>query len=130
MWFQPLFRKVRPAVVVAGATGSFLTAAARFVAAAVGFAAGALRAGAVFFAPDFVTMVVPALVELPSLSLPLPVGAVASAVAGRLVCLLGARDDATWDAGFAGLLDGFAAIEDGLSAKLDLSGDRGGARGL
>ena len=84
---------MRPAAVVAGATGSFFTAAVRFVVAAAdcGLAAGALRAGAAFLAPDFVTIVVPALVELPSLSLFLPVGA-AIAVAGRfVVCLLGAR---------------------------------------
>ena len=83
---------MRPAAVAAGATGSFFTAAARFVVAAAdcGLAAGALRAGAAFLAPDFVTMVVPALVELPSLSRFLL--AVAMAVAGRfVVCLLGAR---------------------------------------
>jgi len=86
---------VRPAAVVAGATGSFFTAAARLVAAAdCGLAAGVLRAGAAFLAPDFVTIVVPALVELPSLSLFLLVEAAAMAVAGRLVvCLLGARAD-------------------------------------
>jgi len=121
---------VRPAAVGAGTIGSFFTAAARFVATVGTFAAGALRTGAAFLAPVFVTMVVPALVELPSLSLPLAVGAADSAVAGRLVCLLGAREDEFWEAGFAGLLDGFAAIEDGFSAKEDFNGDRGGARGL
>jgi len=121
---------VRPAAVGAGAAGSFFTVAARFVATAGAFAAGALRVGAAFLVPDLVTMVVPALVELPSLSLPLPDGAADSAVAGRLVCLLGAREDGSRDAGFAGLLDDFTATDDGFSAKEDFNGDRGGARGL
>lgn len=119
---------MRPAAVGAGATGSFLTVAARFVAAAGAFAAVVvLRAGAAFFAPGFVTMVVPALVELPSLSLPL--GAADSAVPGRLVCLLGAREDGFCEAGFTGL-DDLAAIDDVFSAKADLMGDRGKARWL
>jgi hypothetical protein len=121
---------VRPAAVGAGATGSLFTVAARFVATTAAFAAGALRAGAAFLVPDFVTIVVPALVELPSLSLPLPDGAADSAVAGRLVCLLGAREDGFRDAGFAGLLDDFTAIDDAFSTKDDFAGDRGGARGL
>lgn len=121
---------MRPAAVVAGATGSFFTAAARFVVAAAdcGLATGALRAGAAFLEPDFVTIVVPALVELPSLSLFL---LVAIAVAGRLVvCLLGARVDGFWDAGFAGLLEGFSGADDGFPAKVDLIGDRSGTRWL
>jgi hypothetical protein len=119
--------------VVAGAIGSFFTAAVRFVVAAAdcGLGTGALRVGAAFLAPDFVTIVVPALVELPSLSLFLPVGAVAIAVAGRLVvCLLGARADGFCDAGFAGLLDGFSGTDDGFPAKVVFIGDRGGTRGL
>lgn len=71
----------------------------------------------------------PALVELPSLSLFLFVVAVAIAVAGRfVVCLLGACVDAFWDAGLAGLLDGFSGTAAGFPAKVDLIGDRGGTR--
>jgi hypothetical protein len=120
----------------AGVTGSFLTAAARFVAAAGTLAVGALRVDAAFFTSSFVTMVVPALVELPSLSRPLPTGAAGNAVPGRLVCLLGAREDefddtalACVDAGFTGL-DDFAAMDEVFSANEDFNGDRGKARGL
>jgi hypothetical protein len=130
--FQPLFRRVRPAAASAGATGSFLTAAARFVVAAGTFAVGALRVGTDFFAPGLETMVVPALVALPSLSRPLLVVIVESAVPGLLVCLLGAREDGFDDVGavdFTGLED-FAAMDDVFSANEDLSGDRGGTRGL
>jgi hypothetical protein len=121
---------VRPAAAGAGATGSFLTAAARFVVAAGTFAVGALRVGADFFAPGFETMVVPALVALPSLSRPLLVVTVDSAVPGRLVCLLGAREEGFDDVGavdFIGL-DDFTAMDDVFSANEDLSGDRGGTR--
>lgn len=85
---------MRPAAVDAGAAGSFLTAVAvRFVAAAGALAAGAFFVGAAFLAPDLVTIVVPALVALPSLSRPFPDGAADCAVPRRLVCLLGARED-------------------------------------
>lgn len=77
------------------------------------------------------TIVVPALVELPSLSLFLVVEAAAIAVAGRLVvCLLGARVDGFWGVGFVGLLDGFSGTNEGFPAKVDFTGDRGGTRGL
>jgi hypothetical protein len=122
---------VRPAAAgAAGATGSFLTVAARFVVAAGTFAVGALRAGADFFAPGFETMVVPALVALPWLSRPLLVVTVESAVPGRLVCLLGALEDGFDDVGavdFTGL-DDFTAMDDVFSANEDLSGDGGGTR--
>lgn len=77
-------------------------------------------------------MVVPALVELPSLSRPLVVGAADSAVPGRLVCLLGAREDGfelVCVVDFTGLED-LAAIDEVFSAKDDFKGDRGGTRGL
>jgi hypothetical protein len=131
-WSQALFRSVRPAAAGAGATGSFFTAAARFVVAAGTFAVGALRVGADFFAPGFETIVVPALVALPSLSRLLPVVTVDSAVPGRLVCLLGAREEGFDDVGAVGFigLEDFAAIDEVFSANEDLSGDRGGTRGL
>lgn len=109
-----------------------MTAAARFVVAAGTLAVGALRVGAAFFAPGFDTMVVPALVELPSLSRPFAVVTVDSAVPGRLVCLLGAREDEVelvCVVDFTGLED-FAARDEVFSAKVDLMGDRGATRGL
>lgn len=126
--FQALFRKVLPPAT--GAADSFLTVGARLVAAAGAFAAGALRVGAAFFAPAFVTIVVPALVELPSLSRRSFVGAAVRAVAGRFVCLLCARDEGFGDlvfiAGFIGLA-GRAANDDSFSTVVDLMGDRGKA---
>lgn len=68
------------------------------VAAVGAFAAGALRVVAAFWVP--VTTVVPALAELPSLSMPSLLRNAALAAAGRLVicllvaCLLGAREEA------------------------------------
>jgi hypothetical protein len=107
------------------------------VVAAGAFAVGALRAGAAFFAPVFVTMVVPMLLELPPLSRRSPVsGAVrAVAVAGRfVVCLLCARDEGFGDlvieeetVGFIGLAGREDANDDSFSMVVDLMGDRGNA---
>lgn len=101
--------------------------------AAGALAVGALRVGAALFAPGFDTMVVPALVELPSLSRPFAVVTVDSAVPGRLVCLLGAREDEVElvcvVVDFTGLED-LAASDEVFSAKVDFMGDRGATRGL
>jgi len=109
------------------------------VVAAGAFAVGALRAGAAFFAPVFVTMVVPMLLELPPLSRRSPVSgavrAVAVAVAGRfVVCLLCARDEGLGDlvieeetVGFIGLAGREDANDDSFSIVVDLMGDRGNA---
>lgn len=130
--FQALFRKVLPPT--GGAAGSFLAVGARFVVAAGAFAAGALRAGAAFFAPAFETIVVPALVELPSLSRRSLVSGAVRAGSGRLVCLLCARDEGLGDlvideetVGFIGLAGREEANDESFSMVVDLMGDRGKA---
>jgi hypothetical protein len=103
------------------------------VAAAGTFAAGALRAVGAFFAPDFVTIVVPTLDELPLLSRRSLVGGAVRAVAGRFVCLLCARDEGLGDlvmdetVGFMGLAGREEAKDDSFSMVVDLIGDRGKA---
>lgn len=87
---QALFRKVRPAATGAG---SFLTAAVRFVVAVETFEPGAFCDVDAFFPPAFVTMVVPALAVLISLSPFSLAMAAESAVPGRLGCLLGGREE-------------------------------------
>lgn len=110
--------------------GSFLVVATLFVVAADTFAAGALRVVADLLTPGFVTIVVPALVALPSLSRLLPPGAVDCAVAGRFVCLLCAREEdvALWSVDdFAGL-EFLAAADEVFSPNVDFCGDRGRRR--
>lgn len=123
---------MRPPAAGAGAIGSFLLVATRFVVGADTFAAGALRVAAVLLTPGFVTMVVPALVALPSLSRLLPPGAADCAVAGRFVCLLCAREEdvVLWSVvDFAGL-EFRAAADEVFSPNVDFSGDRGTRRWL
>jgi hypothetical protein len=129
---QALFRKVLPPT--GGAAGSFFVVGARLVVAAGAFAVGALRVGAVFFAPAFETMVVPALVELPSLSRRSLVSGALRAVAGRFVCLLCVRDEGLGDlvieeetVGFIGLAGREEANDDSFSMVVDLMGDLGKA---
>ena len=131
--FQALFRKVLPPT--GGAAGSFFAVGARLVVAAGAFAVGALRAGAAFFAPFFVTIVVPTLLELPPLSRRSLVSGAVRAVAGRfVVCLLCARDEGLGDlviedevAGLIGLAGREEAKDDSFSMVCDLRGDRGNA---
>lgn len=80
---QVLFLRVL--VAAGGGASAFGIAAFRVVV--VVFVAAAFFGTAGFLAPGFVIMVVPALVVLPSLVLP----SESCAVAGRLVCRLGAR---------------------------------------
>lgn len=94
------------------------------LAAVAAFAAGALRVGAVFWLP--VTIVVPALAELASLSMPSLLRNAALGAAGRFVicllvaCLLGAREDA-FDVGrlVVCVNVGFIGLE-GLISKEDV----------
>jgi hypothetical protein len=131
--FQALFLKVLPPT--GGAAGSFFAVGARLVAAAGAFAVGALRAGAAFFVPVFVTIVVPILLELPPLSRRSLVSGAVRVVAGRfVVCLLCARDEGLGDlviedetVGFIGLAGREDANDDSFSIVVDLMGDRGNA---
>lgn len=115
--------------------GSFLTAAVRFVVAVDTFGTGAFRDVDAFFAPAFVTIVVPALAVLISLSPFSLAMAAESAVPGRLGCLLGGREDGgseenvLWNVDFAGLA-GRELNEDILPDTAVFSGEAGRAREL
>lgn len=121
---------MRPPAAGGGAIGSFFVVAARFAVAAETFAVGAFRVGAVLLVTGFVTIVVPALVALSSLSRLLPPGAVDCAVAGRFVCLLCARkvDVALWRVVVFAGLEFLAADICLFSPNVDFNGDRGRTR--